>query len=491
MSFHRDIALNYGPVVRMAGAFGRPLLYVYDPKALHSIVVKDQHVYEEALSVITSNLLLFGPGLLSTLSDHHRKQRKMLNPVFSINHMRYMIPIFSRISRQLCIAITSEVQAGPRELDVLHWLGRLALELIGQGGLGCSFDPLTEEVQSDYGDAIKSIMPSLLEINSLRMLGPYAVRFGSPVFRRRVLDMIPHAKLQKVKRIVDVMSNSATDIFERKKQALEAGDEATVQQIGEGKDIMSILMKANTDVADKDKLPEQELIAQMTTLIFAAMDTTSNMLSQILQILAERPDAQDRLREEIVRASNGRDLSYDDLMGLPYMDAVIRETLRVYPPVTLLPREARKDMVLPLSEPILGLDGNLIHEIPIPKDTDLVIGTIGSNCNRAIWGEDALEWKPERWLSPLPAAVSEAHIPGVYSNLMTFMGGSRACIGFKFSELEMKTSLCALLPAFKFELPRERIVWNIAGVHYPTMGDSAEPCMLLKVSTLKDKVAPA
>ena len=74
-------------------------------------------------------------------------------------------------------------------------------------------------------------------------------------------------------------------------------------------------------------------------------------------------------------------------------------------------------MVLPLSEPIRGLDGALINEVFVPKDTTVSIGIRACNRNKAIWGEDALEWKPERWLKPLPEAVIKAHIPGVYSNL--------------------------------------------------------------------------
>ena len=74
-------------------------------------------------------------------------------------------------------------------------------------------------------------------------------------------------------------------------------------------------------------------------------------------------------------------------------------------------------MVLPLSEPVRGVDGTLMSEIPIPKDTVVLVGVLGSNMNRRTWGSDAWEWKPERWLSPLPEAVTEAHIPGVYSNL--------------------------------------------------------------------------
>ncbi len=61
-----------------------------------------------------------------------------------------------------------------------------------------------------------------------------------------------------------------------------------------------------------------------------------------------------------------------------------------------------------------------MHEIPIPKDTTVVVGLLSSNTNKRIWGEDAMEWKPERWLSPLPEKVTEAKVPGVYSNLYVF-----------------------------------------------------------------------
>ena len=112
------------------------MLYIFDPDAMHNVIVKDQYIYEEAaffikcvqlylrytmrdLTVPRSNLLHFGPGLLGTLGksygipntrlpklisasgDHHRKQRKLLNPVFSIAHMRRMIPIFTNIGHKV------------------------------------------------------------------------------------------------------------------------------------------------------------------------------------------------------------------------------------------------------------------------------------------------------------------------------------------------------------------------------------------------------
>lgn len=77
----------------------------------------------------------------------------------------------------------------------------------------------------------------------------------------------------------------------------------------------------------------------------------------------------------------------------------------------------RQDIVMPLSDPIQGLNGEMISEIPVPKNTPVLIGIRACNRNKALWGDDAEEWKPERWLSPLPDALGKAHIPGVYSHL--------------------------------------------------------------------------
>lgn len=59
----------------------------------------------------------------------------------------------------------------------------------------------------------------------------------------------------------------------------------------------------------------------------------------------------------------------------------------------------------------------MVSEIAIPAGTEILVGIMACNRSKKIWGEDAGEWKPERWLSPLPASVEEAHLPGVYSNL--------------------------------------------------------------------------
>ena len=78
---------------------------------------------------------------------------------------------------------------------------------------------------------------------------------------------------------------------------------------------------------------------------------------------------------------------------------------------------ATKDLVLPLSQPVRGKDGRMISEIVVPRGTVVLGHFQASNSSKELWGEDAGEWKPGRWLSPPPAALEEAHLQGVYANL--------------------------------------------------------------------------
>jgi len=480
--FHNDIASKYGPIVRLTGLLGSPMLYVYDPKALHSVIVKDQNVYEQSPDFISVNAAVFGLGIAGVVGKHHRKQRKMLNPVFSANQMRFMVPIFYDVSKKLREAITTRVRDGPSEVDMLQWMGRAALEFFSQCGLGHSFDPLTEDRVEPYGEAAKAFVPALLDLGVLRLLCRYVYKLGPAYLRRTVVNWMPFASVQKMKQVSNTLYDISAEIFAEKKLAIQQGEAALQRRIGEGKDIMSTLMKANMAAVEEDRLPESELIAQMSMLVFAAMDTSSNTLARILHILAERPDVQRRLREEIMAAQKGEDLSYNELMQLPFLDAICRETLRLYPMATFISRETNKDIVMPVSEPIRGRDGRLMGEVTVPRGTTILVGILGWNCSKAVWGEDALEWKPERWLSPLPKTVTESQIPSVYSHIMTFTGGSRSCVGFKFAEVEIKAVLATLLPAFVFEMSKP-IYWNMAGVNYATVGEVSNKAELpLKVS---------
>ncbi|KAI5121363.1 hypothetical protein M0805_000671 [Coniferiporia weirii] len=483
--FHHDLVEKYGSVVKLFMLFGDEQLYVTDPLALHHIVVKEQYTYEETSMFIASNNVIFGGGLLSTLGNHHRKQRKLLNPVFSLKHMRDLLPIFYPIAYELRNVITRQVRSGEKEIEIKKWFSRAALEFIGQGGLGYSFDALDDTKTSTYSDALKNLSPTNFNLLLHRQFLPWLVDIGSPAFRRKVLEYIPSGLIKEMTKIVDTMDDQSRQIFMKKKKALEDGDEAVQRQVGKGKDIMSVLLRANLAAKEEDRLPERELIGQMNTFIFAGHDTTTHAVSRIMHQLVLNPDVQSRLREEVkaARKQHG-ELDYDTLMGLPYLDAVCRETMRVFPPVSVLSRTTKEDVVLPLLWPIKSADGKSeIKEIPLKKNTNVIISVIGTNRNKAIWGEDAGEWKPERWLKPLPESVGEAHLPGVYASMMTFLGGGRACIGFKFAEMEMKLVLSMLLETFVFS-PGPDIVWSM-GVLASPFAESLES----KQSQLPLKVA--
>ena len=81
------------------------------------------------------------------------------------------------------------------------------------------------------------------------------------------------------------------------------------------------------------------------------------------------------------------------------------------------PSRAEKDAILPLAIPVKGIEGSLIDKLVIPAGTSVILPINGPNCDPTLWGPDSLEWKPDRWLSPLPQALQDAHVPGVYSHM--------------------------------------------------------------------------
>jgi len=286
----------------------------------------------------------------------------------------------------------------------------------------------------------------------------------------------PWSKLNRGMELVEIMSVNAKDIYKAKKRLLDSGDSATVKQVGDGNDIISVLMQANVAASGEDRLSEEEVLAQMTGLIFAATETTSSALSRILHLLVLHPDAQDKLREELKEAIGDREeLTYDQLVTFPYLEAVCRETLRLYPPVLGVMRTTRSDVILPLSTSIHDVDGREINEIFIPNNTNVFLHIWNLNRDPSIWGNDAAEWKPERWLTALPESVAEARIQGVYANTMAFIGGGRSCIGFKISQLETKVMLSQIIPVFRFAPSKAEIIRKLTGISNPTVKGSAEP----------------
>ncbi|KAH9021020.1 cytochrome P450 [Lactarius pseudohatsudake] len=470
--FHEGLYRTYGNVARVYGFLGDIQLVVSDPKACNNIFVKDQPIFEMTEPFLISNMRTTGPSLFATTGSHHRMQRKLLNPAFSTKHMRSMTPIFHRVTKQLRENLWSIVSNGPEEINVADWMGKLSLELIGQAGLGYSFG-IFEGRDDGYRKALKEWIPTQSSLAVSQTLLPYVDNIFHPKVLKLLGRTLPWPKLHYFMDIVETVNSKSRGIYEAKKRLLESGDDATVKQVGDGKDIISLLIRASLTGPEDVQLSEEELVAQMAVFIIAGTDTTSSALSRILHVLSLHPDAQDKLRKELKEAhEDNEELTHDQLVSLPFLEAVCRETLRLYPPVPGVMRTTRSDVVLPLSAPIRDVNGREVHEIFVPKNTNVFVQIYNLNRDSSIWGADAAEWKPERWLAPLPQSVADANIQGVYANTMSFIGGARSCIGLKFSQVEMKVVLSQVIPAFRFAPTGAEIVWRYGFISSPSVKGS-------------------
>ncbi|KAE9391071.1 cytochrome P450 [Gymnopus androsaceus JB14] len=385
-SFHQMLAENYGPVVKLQTVFRKNVFYTYDPKAMNHILLKEVNSYP-ALRIEFGNVIL-GNGLLDTVGEVHRRQRKMLNPVFSIAYMRSIMPMFNDIAQKLENTLNKKVQNGPAEASVSRaisscvsilisfqcrltssdgWLARRLSSSVNQDLVTLSTIWKMMCPSTNTASFMKNLVPALSRITLYtRTFHPLLVKIFSAKTRTLLMNAVPWKAIHEVRDMVMYMHEFSVKVYEEKKRALEEGDEAVTRQLGQGKDILSILMKDNINAGAEDKLEEDEIIAQMSTFIFAAMDTTSNAMSRLLQLLTLHPDVQDKLRQEISQARReraGENLSYDELVALPYLDAVCRETLRLYPPLSHVFRRAIEDSVVPLSKPVRGVDGQEITEV--------------------------------------------------------------------------------------------------------------------------------
>ncbi len=161
---------------------------------------------------------------------------------------------------------------GPEEINVADWMGRLALELIGQAGLGYSFGTL-EGRDDEYYRALKEWVsvrgmferrrwsdwlssPAMVSLTWARKLFPYVDKIFHPKILKFLGRMMPWPKLNHFMDITETINSKSRGILETKKRLLELGDDATVRQVGDGKDIISLLSAYNTSRIQIRDLPD-------------------------------------------------------------------------------------------------------------------------------------------------------------------------------------------------------------------------------------------
>ncbi|GAA5976836.1 hypothetical protein JCM10908_005646 [Rhodotorula pacifica] len=472
---HADWSEKYGGVVRYRGLLGGDRLVLTDPAALNHVLTANTYDYAKPDEVRGDLAMVLGKGVVFAEGEAHRRQRRLMNPAFAPSNLKAMTPGFFSLAHQLrdiwaakitsgeidqrawkdeqtAAAYASSSREGEAVIEVSDWLTRLTLDAIGKAGFGYDFRALSLESDALAG-AFASLFsprgdpghphPSTILINNI---------IGSCL---RSLPTLKLAKLfpnERLKAIYDAFHTLEVE----SRKIIEAKREKVAQEDDDGepkKDLISILLRN----AEKEKLDPEELRGQLTTFLFAGHETISNSLSWVLWALVCAPEKQDRLRREVRTArrkalADGRDeLNSDELNSLEYLDAVAREILRLEPALSSTPRVAQRTDLIPLSVPVPSATDPsiLITHIPVQKGQMISIGVYAANRNKAIFGEDADEFRPERWLDQ--ENKIEPKGGGGWSGLMTFLAGPRACIGYKLALLEFKAVLSVLIDTFEFD----------------------------------------
>ncbi|KAJ7343735.1 cytochrome P450 [Mycena albidolilacea] len=432
---------EFGSTFRFKGLFSISELHTADIKAVNHIVTRAD-IYQKTPSALNSAQNLLGKGILSVELEEHKRHRRALNPAFGIAQIRILTEIFvekADLLREVWARQVAE-QNGEARIEVLSWLRRMTLDVIGQAGFNYQFDALEAKGQPNE---LNQVFTELFHSPHANRIAGFRLAQGiAPILRLmpgpgwKVLLAARNKMYSIGKRIV---SKSKADIKASKGE----------KTLGARRDLLSILLKANlsTAIPETQRLNEAEVIAQIPTFFVAGHETTSSSTAWALHALSENTAVQSKLREELLTLSTDNP-TMDELNSLPYLEHVVRETMRVHAPVVFTQRMAMEEDALPLSTPYIDKEGKAHHSLPIPKGQMIHIPILAINTDKELWGEDAAEFKPERW-EKLPDSVGA--IPGVWANLLTFFAGPHNCIGFRFSLAEMKALLFVLIRSFEFE----------------------------------------
>ncbi|KAF8206796.1 cytochrome P450 [Mycena galopus ATCC 62051] len=440
---------EFGPHFQFRGLLNRRILYTSDIKAIDHIVT-NTNLYGKGLVAIRGLQNLLGDGILTVEGEPHKTQRRLLNPAFGTAQIRRLTEIFVERSLQLrdvwSREITNSATTGDRKdsarIEITMWVRRVTLDMIGHAGFNYQFNALEAQGKpSELNQAFTDLFHSPNASIWLAFRGAQAM---IPFLRFLPLPGQKVVKNAKVK-----MYDIGRELLLDGKAAVKAagGDKDSSRR-----DLFSLLLKANmaADVPGKSRLSDEEVISQIPAFFTAGHETTSTAITWALYALSQNKFAQNKLREELMAVSTDSP-TMEELNALPYLDKVIRETLRVHTPLVSVKRVAMVDDVLPLSVPYTDPTGVVHDSLPITKGQNIYLPLLAVNTDKALWGEDAaaFNYRPERW-DHLPETVKA--IPSVWSHLMSFYAGPHNCIGQRFSVAEQKALLFTLIRAFEFEL---------------------------------------
>nr|XP_022901568.1 probable cytochrome P450 6a21 isoform X1 [Onthophagus taurus]XP_022901569.1 probable cytochrome P450 6a21 isoform X1 [Onthophagus taurus] len=402
--------------------FVHPVFVPISLDLIKNIFLKDFHHFDDRGIFYDEENDPVSAHLFSLYGDKWKTLRSKLTPAFTTGKIKFMFDLIQKNAKEM-IDVLSEMTQINREVEIKDILARYTTDVIGNTAFG-------------------------IECNSLRNPEAEFRVMGNRAFLQTKWDLIRNMiicasdKVAKVLRL-SVFPKEVSKFF---KKVLEETISYRENNNVMRKDFLQILiMLKNGQNLESNELNDQkitlnEALAQGFIFFLAGFETTSTSMGFAVFELALNEDIQEKARKEVfetLEKHNG-EINYDFISELNYLDMVLAESMRKYPPAPAYCRKCTKDYQIPGTKTI------------IKKGMPLVIPTFALHRDPDYFPEPDV-FNPERFNNTNKHNIKEfSYIP--------FGEGPRKCIGMKFATVQSKLALVVLLKSFKFKLSEKTIL---------------------------------
>lgn len=368
---------------------------------------------------------LFGKGIFAVDGDKWRQQRKLASFEFSTRVLRdFSCSVFRRNAAKL-VRVVSEMAIADQIFDMQDTLMRCTLDSIFKVGFGVELNCL--EGSNKEGT---EFMKAFDDSNSLVYR-----RYVDPLWKlKRYFNICSEASLKKNIKIID---GFVTNLIGTKRKL-----QAEERLYNDKEDILSRFLVESKK--DPEEMNDKYLRDIILNFMIAGKDTSANTLSWFFYMLCKNPLIQEKVAQEVRDVTSSQDdvvnveefianITDTTLEQMHYLHAALTETLRLYPAVPVDGRCAEVDDILP--------DG-----FRMKKGDGLYYMAYAMGRMPYIWGDDAEDFRPERWLNN---GIFQPESPFKF---IAFHAGPRICLGKDFAYRQMKILSIALLRFFRFKL---------------------------------------
>ncbi|RVE52790.1 hypothetical protein evm_002663 [Chilo suppressalis] len=376
-----------------------------------------------------------GEGLVTGTVSIWKNHRKLLNPAFSQTVLDSFIGVFNSQSRKLVKDLKKEVGKGMFD----HWTytRHNSLETICLTALGVDFSDHTI-LNSRYVQAAEEIFYTMVDrFQKFWLHSPMTFKWSGVKRTQdrclKILHNMSNSVLQKRK------SDMTGNVLSERKTGMSSGTKF--------KPFMDLLLEL---AIEKNVFNDREIREHIDTMIVGGHDTSASVLMFTLLLLGSHPEAQEKAYQEIQEVFEGsdRDVDKHDLCKLVYLEAVLKESIRMY---TIVPVVARK------------LDRNVqLKKYKLAAGRTCFAFLCGIH-KHPMWGPDADQFNPDRWLSP-------DTLPDNPNAYVGFSLGRRMCIGKAYAYMSMKTSLTHILRNYRIHGDHKQLVLKIDVMLKPVSG---------------------